>query len=139
MSVPPIATGMRWLRFNLVGAIGVVLQLALLMMLTHGAGINYLIATVVAVECAIVHNFLWHQRFTWADRRTRQAQQQIICFIKFNVSNGGVSLLGNIALMQLLVGQAHMPALAANGIAILCCSLVNFAIGDRFVFRRHPV
>jgi putative flippase GtrA len=139
MSVPPIETGMRWLRFNLVGAIGVILQLALLTMLTHVAGIGSLTATMVAVECAIVHNFLWHQRFTWADRRTRQARLQIVRFMKFNVSNGGVSLLGNVALMQFLAGQAHMPAVTANGIAILCCSLINFAIGDRFVFRRYPV
>ena len=27
-----------------------------------------------------------------------------------------------------------MPVLAANGIAILCCSLVNFCLGNEWVF-----
>jgi putative flippase GtrA len=28
----------------------------------------YLAATALAVEAAVVHNFFWHERFTWADR-----------------------------------------------------------------------
>ena len=43
--------------------------------------------------------------------------------------------MGNLLLMRLLVEQFRVPLLAANGVAILACSLLNFAVGDRFVFR----
>jgi len=43
-------------------------------------------------------------------------------------------MLGNLALMRLLVQEAHMPLLAANSIAILCCSIVNFCLGNEWVF-----
>jgi hypothetical protein len=36
--------------------------------------------------------------------------------------------------MRLLVGAWGMPPLAANLIAVLACSLVNFWLGDRLVF-----
>lgn len=61
------ATGLRLLKFSAVGAIGVGVQLGALAVL-HAMEITYLPATALAVECAVIHNFLWHRRFTWADR-----------------------------------------------------------------------
>ncbi|MGA2416791.1 MAG: GtrA family protein [Candidatus Sulfotelmatobacter sp.] len=57
----------RFLKFSLVGALGIAVQFGVLALLT-AIQINYLLATGLAVECAVLHNFLWHQRFTWSDR-----------------------------------------------------------------------
>ncbi len=62
------STATRWLKFNLVGGMGIAVQLLMLVVLKTGLHLNYLIATALAVETAVVHNFLWHERFTWADR-----------------------------------------------------------------------
>ena len=61
---------MRFWRFNAVGVLGFAVQLAVLALLVHG-GVHYLAATAIAVEAAILHNFLWHERWTWADRPGR--------------------------------------------------------------------
>ena len=61
-------TGLRWLKFNFVGLIGIGVQLLALALLKSGLHLNYLLATALAVETAVVHNFLWHERFTWRDR-----------------------------------------------------------------------
>lgn len=58
----------RWLAFNVVGSMGVVVQLLVLLTLTEVTGLDYLVATGLAVECAILHNFVWHERWTWRDR-----------------------------------------------------------------------
>ncbi|MFP5235226.1 MAG: GtrA family protein [Acidobacteriota bacterium] len=68
---------------------------------------------------------------TWRDRAA--APMAARC-IRFQLSNGGVSLAGNLLLMRLLVEGQHVPVLAANGVAIVICSLVNFCVGDRWVF-----
>jgi putative flippase GtrA len=47
-------------------------QLLILIVLKTGLGLDYLVATALAVEAAVVHNFLWHQRFTWIDRPPRE-------------------------------------------------------------------
>ncbi len=57
----------RMAKFALVGAVGIAVQLAVLEGLTR-LGCHYLPATGFAVETAVLHNFLWHQRFTWSDR-----------------------------------------------------------------------
>jgi putative flippase GtrA len=62
--------------------------------------------------------------YTWRDRRTDSALLDQL--LRFHLSNGLVSLVGNLALMRILVGKADLSVLAANSIAILCCSLVNF-------------
>jgi len=55
-------------------------------------------------------------------------------FLRFNLTTGLVSIGGNLAMMRVMVGRAHMNYLAANGIAIAVCSLVNFLVSDGWVF-----
>jgi len=128
------STGTRWLKFNLVGGIGVGVQLLVLGTLRTGFQVDYLVATALAVEAAVVNNFFWHERFTWADRT---AKSRLMRFIKFNLTTGLVSILGNVALMKMFAGIFHMQYLVANLTTIAACSLVNFAVSDRFVFRSH--
>ena len=125
----------RWLKFNAVGAIGICVQLAVLALLRSGLGWNYLLSTAFAVEVTIIHNFLWHERFTWADRFT---DSRLGRFAAFNFSNGAISLLGNLGIMKLLAGVFRLNYFVANIIAIAICSLLNFAVGDRFVFTNAP-
>jgi|SoiMethySBSTD1v2_1073268.scaffolds.fasta_scaffold264948_3 putative flippase GtrA len=124
----------RWLRFNVVGLMGVAVQLAVLALLMRGFRWNYLVATVVAVECAVVHNFLWHERFTWGDRHHPHIKRRLLRFLRFNIANGLVSIAGNMAFMYVLVGKLRVPFLAANLIAIAACALINFFLSDRVVF-----
>jgi len=42
--------------------------------------------------------------------------------------------VGNLVLMRLLVQEARLPVLVSNSIAILCCSLVNFYLGENWTF-----
>lgn len=123
----------RWMKFNLVGAIGICIQLTALAVLHSCIGMNYLLATALAVEITVIHNFVWHERFTWAERVTNSRLRR---FVAFNLSNGAISLLGNLATMKLLVGIFGLNYLAANLAAIAVCSLINFAIGDQFIFAQ---
>jgi putative flippase GtrA len=123
----------RWLKFNLVGGIGIVVQLAVLTALKSGLHFNYLLATSLAVETAVIHNFIWHERFTWKDREKTTSSS--IRFTKFNLTNGLLSIAGNLLVMKLLAGFFHFNYLAGNLIAITLCSLANFLVSDRFVFQ----
>jgi putative flippase GtrA len=130
----------RWVKFNLVGGIGIVVQLAALAVLRSFLHIDYLLATALAVEVAVIHNFLWHERFTWADRPAAHPVQSLARLAKFNLSNGGVSIVGNLLLMRLLVGELHLNYVLANLFAIAVCSLANFLLSDRLIFpSRKPV
>lgn len=124
----------RWMKFNLVGAMGIAVQVAALWLLTS-IGFNYMPATAVAVEAAVLHNFIWHERFTWVDRRNRSRSGWANRLLRFNLSNGLISIAGNLLCMRLLVGEADVRPVTANLISIAVCSLVNFLVSDRWVFR----
>jgi putative flippase GtrA len=208
------ATLVRWCKFNLVGAVGILVQFGVLFLLKSGLHFNYLAATALAVEVAVAHNFFWHERFTWADRtktdrtnpcrtkservrsswgghasgakaqnprsalfatlmrcatpeRTTEARARpkskaaaksarstqtnthkliqkcaaqklgrlrFARFVRFNLTTGLVSIGGNLGMMRVMVGRVHLHYLAANGIAIAVCSLVNFVVSDGWVF-----
>ena len=122
----------RWGKFNLVGAMGMAVQLAALAAFNRWWAGHYPVATAAALEVTLLHNFVWHLEYTWRDRRDRSALLGQL--VRFHLSNGLVSALGNLALMRILVGEAGIPVLAANAIAILCCSVVNFSLGNNWAF-----
>lgn len=125
------ANAMRWVRFNFIGLLGVAVQMASLAVLTR-RGMPYLPATVLAVEITVLHNFVWHELYTWRDRPSTDV---LLRLVRFHLGNGAISLLGNTFIMWLLVGCARAPILAANAISIITLSVVNFLVSDRLVFR----
>jgi putative flippase GtrA len=128
-------TCIRWLKFNLVGGLGILLQLALLAAFSKVLRLPYLVATAAAVELTVLHNFAWHERYTWkAFVPLAGALGVLKRLIRFHLSTGAVSIVGNLVLMKLFAGELHMPVLVANVIAIAICSLVNFCLADRWVF-----
>lgn len=122
---------LRWVKFNAVGATGVLVQTLTLALLLKVSGLHYLAATALAVEASVLNNFVWHRKWTWADRPRSNAA---ITLLRFNLTAGAMSLAGNLALMWLFVSAAGLGAMRANLIAILICSVINFMLNDRLVF-----
>jgi putative flippase GtrA len=129
----------RWLAFNGVGVLGVGVQLAILAALTRGAQVHYLVATAVAVETAVLHNFVWHQRWTWRDRPTQSGIDTAVRLARFHALNGMVSLVGNLVIVAIVDGLFGVAPLPANLIAIVVCSIVNFFASEVLVFRTGGV
>jgi len=131
---------LRWIKFNIVGGAGIVVQSAMLALLVRVIGLNYLAATALAVEAAVIHNFIWHRRWTWSDRMcgspigSRAGTLRML--IRFNLTTGAVSIAGNLLFMRLLVGETGIGVTKSNLLTIAICSLANFLLSDRVVFRR---
>jgi hypothetical protein len=89
----------------------------------------------MAVEAAVLHNFVWHQRWTWRDRPARSGRDVAGRIVRFHVLNGSISLVGNFAVMAVLVGAAAFEPVIANTIAIAICSTLNFFASEALVFR----
>ena len=124
----------RWLKFNFVGALGIGVQLGALALLAKVFGVPVLIATPIAVETAVLHNFVWHERYTWRDRTVKGSVWGRL--LRFHAGNGLISIGGNVVFMALFYSLLHLPLLIANGCSIAACSLLNFAASEWFVFRR---
>lgn len=128
------STGSYGVKFILVGGLGIIVQLILLKLFNKYLGWHYLLATLVAVELTILHNFYWHQRWTWQDRPVTKGMNQFFRVVRFNLSVGLISLVGNLLIMKVLVGFYGLPLVLANLLTIVGCSLANFLISHYFVF-----
>lgn len=128
--------GKRWLIFNGVGLLGACVQLAVLGLLLAATGLHVLAATALAVEAALLHNLWWHERWTWGDRRAPGPAAFVARALRFHLTNGTVSIAGNLLLMRVLSGTFGCDPVMANAVAIAACSYVNFAASERWVFRQ---
>jgi putative flippase GtrA len=131
VSVGPVRR--RWLAFYAVGALGMVVQLTTVWVLTTWTGMGYLAGTAIGVEAAVLHNFAWHERWTWADRAAVSGRSTLGRLTRFNAANGLLSIWGNVAFTALFVtlGTGYV---AGNLMAIAACSALNFLAADRLVF-----
>ncbi len=130
---------LRWWRFNAVGALGFAVQTLSLSALVSGFHVHFALATVLAVECAVLHNFIWHHRCTWRDRADISRGGWIRQLLLFNASTGAISILGNLLLMTLLTGVLGLHYLAANIISVVTLSLANFGVSHGLVFPARVI
>ncbi|MSO19643.1 MAG: GtrA family protein [Acidobacteria bacterium] len=89
---------MLWLKFNTVGALGAGVQAAALWLLMKVFRVHYLIATPIAVEAAILHNFAWHFHWTFNNQRWTFADQGSVRMDFTNVAP---------LLLETAAGSAH--------------------------------
>ena len=125
----------RWIRFNGIGALGSGLQLAVALLVRRG-GVHYLWATAAGIETAVLHNFWWHECWTWADRRARGGSGVALRLLRFHAANAVISLAGSLMLTRVLTGSLGADPIAANIVSILACGALNFGASEWLVFRR---
>jgi hypothetical protein len=97
------------------------------------------VATAIAVEITVLHNFIWHQHWTWRDRPSPSGAAVARRLARFHLLNGTVSLFGNLAIMTVLCGTLRIDPVAANVVAIGVCSMLNFAASEVLVFKTTSV
>lgn len=125
----------RPLVYAWVSAMGLGVQLAVLGGLA-AAGVPVPAATAVAVLAAIVHNFLWHRRWTWRDRDRGGLVRESARLLRYSGLNGAYHR--DDAMTTWLAGIG-VPLLVANVVAVAACGALNFVLADRLVFAIVPV
>jgi putative flippase GtrA len=122
------------LRFSMVGLLGIGAQLLAMEMFAGGLRLPTLVASPLAVEFAVLHNFLWHWRWSFAGAES--GLRFWPAMLRFHLTNGVISLLGTTAMMWLLHEQLRMPRMPANLVSILACWGLNWTAARYFVFRQ---
>jgi putative flippase GtrA len=122
----------RLIPFIIVGALGFIVQVSLLSALTSLAHWPTALATAVAVEAAVLVNFAWHCQWTWRDRPAHGGR--LAQLGRFHLSNGVLPIVANVVITVSLARAAQIPPAAANVVAVVMLSAMNFAAADRWVF-----
>jgi putative flippase GtrA len=128
---PPVSIGARWLTFNAVGAAGFLVQIACVWLLVEGAGLHYVPGAALALEAAILHNFVLHTRWTWRDRR--RAGGRLDRLARYHGLHGATAIL-NLTCTVVLVEAGGLSYLPATVLGVAACSLLNFLVSHTVVF-----
>src|SRR5512134_3373578 len=75
----------RFLKFATVGAIGSVIDILIMNLLTHLFGMRLVYAGTISLVCAIISNFLLNRYWTYPDSRSRHFLHQLGMFFLVNV------------------------------------------------------
>jgi dolichol-phosphate mannosyltransferase len=127
----------RFLKFGLVGLSGVLVNEGLLWLLTENLGLYYLLSAAIAVETAIITNFILNDIWTFRDRRTPGNRSLLGRGLKFNlVSLGGLGI--NIAILWTVTEVVGISYLISNLVGIAGATLWNFTINTLWTWRAKP-
>jgi putative flippase GtrA len=126
---------MRLLRFSVAGLIGFLVQVAAIALLVSFTSMHYLIATILAVEVAILINFAWHDRWTWRDRPAANERERWVRLARFNAMTGLTSIAGSVMVTLVLVELLSLSPIVANIISVIALGGLNFAGANTLVFR----
>lgn len=122
----------RFVRFGIVGSLGVVVNSAMLF-LAHGViGLPLLLASGLAVEVAIFHNYLWNERWTF-----RATSFSLSRLGKFNLTSLGGVLI-TLSVLYLLVEYWQFHYLLANLFGIALATIWNFTLSLLWTWGWEP-
>jgi len=130
-----IETLRRYVQFGLVGASGVLVDMAALFVFADPRALhwNLSLSKALAAEIAIFSNFTWNELWTfrdlaqadlrWRGRLTRLGKFNVICL-------AGIAL--SVLFLDLQMSLTNLNMYADNLIAIAIVSLWNFGMNQKF-------
>jgi len=123
----------RLIKFSIVGAIGAGINTGFLWLFTDVAGLFYLYSSVIAIEIAIILQFLMNDRWTFKEQRTTHAEQFMKRILKSNLWRSG-GLAVNIGVLYFLTEYVGVYYLLSNIAGIFCAFLLNYLFESRLTW-----
>lgn len=125
----------RFALFGTVGALGVMVHLAVLALAYPGLTGVFWQAQAAATLVAMTSNFLLNNALTYRDRRLRGMRRLVRGWLGFCVACA-VGALANVAVATLVEGRG-LHWLLAGMAGIVVGAVWNFALSSRFVWGRY--
>jgi len=99
-------------------------------------GIPLIPASVLAIEIAILHNFIWLRYWAWSDRKAEGVRPPFFKQLAiYNLATGAVDLTANVSILWLLATFAGVQYLIANIIGMILGPFIKFWINEKLIFK----
>ena len=117
-------------KFTAVGASGYVVNLAVFSALLLGADVDHRVAAVCSFLVAVTNNYTWNRLWTFHGDRGHVAYQGARFFVV-----ALLALIANLVALEVLIALG-LPEIAAQAIAIVLVTPINFVGNKLWTFRR---
>lgn len=124
----------RLIKFGIVGASGVVVDMGCLYVFKEYGGIPYFVASVIAIELSILSNFTINLLWTWRDRSEEGTLWTKL--VRYHIGAGATAFLGNYLILVALTELVGMRYMISNLIGIAVGTFANYVINDLWTFKK---
>ncbi len=127
----------QFARFAVVGMSGVIIDMAVLYMLSDPARLGWGLtrSKLIASELAILNNFLWNDVWTFREAALQDAPGQWVKrLLKFNMICG-MGLVLNVGLLNIEFNSFGMNRYEANAIAIVVVTVWNYWLNKKLAWK----
>lgn len=124
----------RLFKFSLVGAAGAIVNTSLLYILTEFCRLYYLVSSIIALEIAIVFQFVANDFWTFREKRSSSLSVFFQRLLKSNLWR----LLGiavNIFILYSLTEFLGLYYILSNIAGIFCAFALNYTLESRLTWR----
>lgn len=118
-------------KFTAVGASGYAVNLGVFTALVLGADLDYRVAAVCSFLVAVTNNYTWNRLWTFHGDRGHVAYQGARFFFV-----ALLALIANLVALEVLIALG-LPEVAAQAIAIVLVTPINFVGNKLWTFRRR--
>jgi len=126
-------SGWRPLKFALVGASGVLVNLAVYNFFINLTSGSHWFSSLMGAELSTIYNFVLHDLWTFRDRRSGSAWSRMLLFHLAVLP----AIITQYAVSNFLFYVAHMPGLLAQLIGIALGFIVNYVLSEIGVWRQR--
>ncbi len=123
-----------FMKYSLVGVSGVFVNLGLYLFLTRYYEISEVVAPLIAIESALISNFILNNFWTFGKRVTQSRIR--VKFIKFHLVSG-LSALINYSVFLALFLVFGLFDILANLIGIGLAAIVNYLINSNWTWKNN--
>ena len=121
-----------FMKYSLVGVSGVFVNLGLYLFLTRYYEISEVVAPLIAIESALISNFILNNFWTFGKRITQSRIR--VKFVKFHLVSGFSALINYSAFLTLFLVFGLYDILA-NLIGIGLAAVVNYLINSNWTWK----
>jgi len=126
----------RAIKFCLVGASGVAVNMGVFYFFNENTAIAYQLSSIIAIEVSIINNFFWNNLWTWKDRATDDLREKKVRFFKYHLVTGFSALI-NYGILILLVELLGFDKYLSNLVGILVAMGINFIVNHKWTFKKN--
>lgn len=119
----------RIIKFGLVGASGVIVNLGLLYTLTEFVELYYVIAYIISFTASVINNYAWNSLWTF------QRREGMLGWFRYSSVCTSTLLLG-IGLLYVLTTILNLWYMVSATIVILVVFILNYTLSRRIVWPK---
>jgi dolichol-phosphate mannosyltransferase len=126
---------LRFARFGAVGASGLVVNTALLAILTDVVGLFYVVSAVIATQGSTLWNFCLTEQWVFGDRALKRSVGTRLALF-FLMNNAALAIRG--PLLILLTSGLGIHYVVSNVLSLVALTLVRFGLADTWIWAKAP-